>query len=436
MPLKVLLISLHHPELVRGGAQQVCYELFEELRETPGVQPFLLASVDEGTPGLFKPGARITGFDGRDDEFLFLCREYDYWWHKIGDPLLLETFIEFLQTIRPDVVHFHHFMSFGIDFISVVRRILPSCRIVFTFHEFLAICAADGHMVRRTDRSLCDHASQVRCHQCFPDRGPEEFLVRKMWFLRHLELVDRFACPSAFMIDRYVHWGIPRDKISCVPNGQRLYGTRATRAQTPARRNRFGFFGQFIDAKGVHIILRAVQLLRSSGFTNFRVELNGDNMRFATPPVRAEIEAFLTAEAALPPAQRLVTHNGSYQVDQLHARMARVDWCLVPSVWWEIFGLVISEAWMFGRPVICSNVGGMAERVADEVNGLHFEMGDPQSLAEVMQRACTESGLWQRLHDVLPEPPARSEMARGYLRLYRDEPETTRVRPRAVAQRR
>jgi len=28
----------------------------------------------------------------------------------------------------------------------------------------------------------------------------------------------------------------------------------------------------------------------------------------------------------------------------------------VPSVWWEIFGLVISEAWMFGRPVIAQSI--------------------------------------------------------------------------------
>ena len=31
--MKVLLLSLHHPELVRGGAQQVAYELFEGLKE-------------------------------------------------------------------------------------------------------------------------------------------------------------------------------------------------------------------------------------------------------------------------------------------------------------------------------------------------------------------------------------------------------------------
>ena len=30
--MKVLLVSLFHPELVRGGAQQICYELFEGLK--------------------------------------------------------------------------------------------------------------------------------------------------------------------------------------------------------------------------------------------------------------------------------------------------------------------------------------------------------------------------------------------------------------------
>lgn len=418
MPQKVLLVSLYHPELVRGGAQQVCYELFQELRRQPDVDCTLLASVDASYPSLFKAGARITGFDGRDGEFIFLSREYDHWWHKCGEPLLMESFVEFLQTIRPDVVHFHHFMTLGIDLLSVTRRVLPSCRIVFTFHEFLAICAADGHMVRRTDRSLCNQASQVRCHQCFPERGPDAFLVRKMWFMQHLSHVDHFTCPSHFMIEHYVKWGIPRDRISHVTNGQRSYVPAVPARVAAGPRNRFGFFGQIHDDKGVHILLRAVDILRGEGFTEFRVELNGANIRFASAAVRTEIESFLAAEQARPPHERLVVDNGSYELSQVHTRMARVDWCVVPSIWWEIFGLVISEAWMFGKPVICSNVGGMAERVADDVDGLHFEMGNPHALAAAIRRACTEDGLWQRLHDALPAPPSCAEMVEGYRALY------------------
>jgi glycosyltransferase involved in cell wall biosynthesis len=325
-------------------------------------------------------------------------------------------------------VHFHHFVAFGIDFLSVVRRVLPTCRIVFTCHEFMAICAAEGHMVRLTDRSLCDHASPVRCHQCFPDRSPEQFMLRKMWFMRHLAQVDCFACPTEFMIEHYVTWGIARDRIFHVTNGQSSYATSAARVNGPARangpapKNRFGFFGQLSEDKGLYVVLRAVGLLRASGMTDFHVEINGDNLRFASAAVREEMEKFLAEEQHRPPAERLVTSNGSYHTEQLQQRMNRVDWCIVPSVWWEAFGLVISEAWMFGKPVICSNVGAMAERVTDEVDGLLFDMADPRALAAVMHRACTEDGLWQRLHDAIRPPPSRAAMADGYLRLYRGEP--------------
>ncbi len=73
---------------------------------------------------------------------------------------------------------------------------------------------------------------------------------------------------------------------------------------------------------------------------------------------------------------------------------------------------------MFGRPVICSNVGGMAERINNEVSGLHFEMGSSAALAQVIRRACTEEGLWDRLVAALPEPPARDTMLQGYRQVY------------------
>ena len=64
--------------------------------------------------------------------------------------------------------------------------------------------------------------------------------------------------------------------------------------------------------------------------------------------------------------------------------MAETDWVVVPSRWWENSPLVIQEAFMHGRPVICSGIGGMAEHVQDRVSGLHFEVGDDQSLADVI----------------------------------------------------
>jgi glycosyltransferase involved in cell wall biosynthesis len=276
-------------------------------------------------------------------------------------------------------------------------------------------------MVRRHDKSLCTHASPVRCHQCFPELPPEQFFVRERWMKKHMEAVDVFTTPSRFMIKHYTDWGIDPKRIFQVGNVQRNRGVSSIANEPRARRNRFGFFGQMVDMKGIHVLLRAVEYLRDSGFTDFTVEINGDNIRYASEERRKEIQDFLAREAEKPSSEQNVAMNGSYQVDQLAGRMARVDWCIVPSVWWEIFCLVISESWMFGRPVIVSNVGGPKERVTHEVDGLHFQVGDPQSLANAMQRACSEEGLWERLSAGITPPARRDVMVGEYLELYRAE---------------
>lgn len=420
--MKVLLVSLFHPELVRGGAQQICYELFEGLKEVPGVEPVLLSAIEPRFSSLYKSGARITGFDGRPNEYVFLSRGYDYWWHKSSDPLLLEAYVEFLELVRPDVVHFHHFLLFGINLVGLTRKILPHAKLVFTFHEFLTICAADGQMLRKTDGTLCRQASNVRCHQCFPERGPEQFFMRSMWMKKHLAGIDVFTTPSRFMIEHYVDWGIDRERIVHVTNAQRDYSNGIDRVDPREKRNRFGFFGQLVDNKGVWLILRAVQLLRAEEFTDFTVEINGDNLLYASEERRKEIEDFLAEEKLRSPHERNVVLNGSYHVDELPERMRRVDWCIVPSTWWEIFGLVITEARMFKRPVIASDVGGPKERIRHDEDGLLFPRGDARGLADAIRRAATEEGLWDRLHENGPTPPDRSVMVHGFLSLYASAP--------------
>jgi glycosyltransferase involved in cell wall biosynthesis len=76
---------------------------------------------------------------------------------------------------------------------------------------------------------------------------------------------------------------------------------------------------------------------------------------------------------------------------------------VVPSIWWENSPLVIQEAFGHGRPVICSDIGGMAEKVRDGVSGLHFRVGDPISLAETIARACATPGLWKALTSGIPK---------------------------------
>ena len=92
------------------------------------------------------------------------------------------------------------------------RRLLPDVPIFYTLHEYLPICHRDGQMLR-TNGELCTHASPRRCNECFPAIPPQDFFLRERFIKSHLEHVDMFLAPSQFLLERYVDWGIPRDRI-------------------------------------------------------------------------------------------------------------------------------------------------------------------------------------------------------------------------------
>ena len=55
---------------------------------------------------------------------------------------------------------------------------------------------------------------------------------------------------------------------------------------------------------------------------------------------------------------------------------------VVPSLWYETFGLVVAEAFATGTPVVVSDHGALAELVTNDVNGFTFRPGDEAHLAE------------------------------------------------------
>ena len=64
---------------------------------------------------------------------------------------------------------------------------------------------------------------------------------------------------------------------------------------------------------------------------------------------------------------------------------------------WESAPRSVEAAFRAGRPVLCSDEGVLAERVADGMAGLHFPAGDAAALAALMARCLAEPALWDRL---------------------------------------
>jgi len=69
----------------------------------------------------------------------------------------------------------------------------------------------------------------------------------------------------------------------------------------------------------------------------------------------------------------------------LWSQLARADVLCAPSLAGESFGMVLTEAFAAGTPVVASNIAGYADVVTDGVDGLLVPPADPQRLAEELQ---------------------------------------------------
>ena len=70
--------------------------------------------------------------------------------------------------------------------------------------------------------------------------------------------------------------------------------------------------------------------------------------------------------------------------------------------------------------MICSGIGGMAEKVTHDVNGLHFNVGDADSMAAAIERAASEPGLWERLREGIPDILTVDDHIANLTRRYQD----------------
>jgi glycosyltransferase involved in cell wall biosynthesis len=410
-PVRVLVISHGHPDFALGGGELAAHSLYRTLRATAGVDAaWFLARVDR--PG--GPTGAITL--RRPDEYLWDQGLSD--WHLLRTahaPSMDLEFAELLAALAPTVVHVHHYAHIGLEMLRTLRRCLPDARIVLTLHEYMAICRHDGQMVRRGSLQLCRKDTPQDCHRCFPEHAPEDFWLRRRYVRHHFDLVDAFVAPSRFLRQRYVEWGLDPARIAVIENGQPEEAPLPPRAAEPgAPRNRFAFFGQVNPYKGLDRLLEGLVALGAPARASLVVEVNCAHLERQPAALRERIEAL----AAPLLAEGTLVWRGPYVPEELRSRMAGIDWVLVPSIWWENSPLVIQEAFRFGRPVICSDIGGMAEKVRHDVDGLHVPAGEAAAWGATLARLAGDPATWERLRAGVTPPPDHAACARAHLALF------------------
>lgn len=409
---RVLFVCHNHPAFHPGGTEIFAYDLFREIDTSDRAESMLLACANAIHRGQ-RPGTNFQTIGRTPNELVLWTGHFDrFFLSQIDLHGIVPEFADLLRTFRPDIVHFHHVLMVGIELLFLVRRVLPKAGIVVTLHDYYPICPNDGQMVKAGSHELCKEASPDACHKCFPEQQPDQFVLRRKHIQTLFSVVDQFIAPSRFLKARYVAWGLPAERIDVVANGRPRVDPAPPRLLDPGqRRNAFGYFGNLSPYKGVLVALQAAGHLRAVGEDDFTMAVNG-GAPFQSDAFRAAFDAGVRENAPN------VVHNGPYSQGDIARLMTEVDWVIVPSIWWENAPLVVQEAAQHRRPVICSDIGGMAESVQDNINGLHFRVANARDLARVMRRAMTEDGLWERLAAASPRVPTLRDCARQHLRVY------------------
>ncbi|WP_158319663.1 glycosyltransferase family 4 protein [Azotobacter chroococcum] len=404
-------MSHAHPDFSLGGGEIAAYNLYKAYRDNENVeQAWFLARAD-----------RRRGLTGaismrRPNEYLWEQSVYD--WHKMKaahQDSLTTWFADLIRALKPTIVHTHHYAHLGLEYLRIIKQIDPSIKIVMTLHEYMAICRNNGQMIKTGNFKLCSRESYDECNQCFPDKTAEDFWLRKHYFQSHFKLIDQFVSPSEFLRQRYINWGLKPEQIVVIENGQSDEPTLPARQLSKDEtRNRFGFFGQINPFKGLNVLLEALHQIPEDERNKIVLEVHGANLESQSAEFQEQIERL--REPLI--KQGVVQWVGPYQPHELRSRMAGVDWVVVPSIWWENSPMVIQEAFVCGLPLVVSNIGGMGEKVRNNIDGVQVPAGNILEWAYTLKKLSSYQEEWQTLKSAINTPLSYKQCAEKHIDLF------------------
>src|ERR1019366_1384432 len=128
---------------------------------------------------------------------------------------------------------------------------------------------------------------------------------------------------------------------------------------------RLVFVGQAVERKGLPVALRALEALR-------------EHVPFTLDVIGVDHEQLETMMVDL----RGVNALGKVDDAQKMAILASADLLIAPSLGGESFGMVLTEAFAVGTPVVASDIPGYNDVVRDGVDGVLFGRADASALAQ------------------------------------------------------
>ena len=361
-----------------------------------------------------------------------------------------EMFHQWLHEVRPDVVHFHTFVTgLGLNELDAARS--AGAKVIVTSHAAsLGFLCARGTLLHMGS-SLCDgYVEAVKCAACALQQrqmpgalagivsrlpralsamaaqasgrtgtalGMRSLIERNQRAQKRLfDSASAFVVLSDFAASVVRANGAPADKV--VVNRLGVDVTRGPWTPKPGPAERataspvtFGFVGRAEAIKGLEDLVKAAVLVPQMAPMRVRI--------VAAASAPDEVALVERCRAVASSDERISFVAGLPPAD-IPKLLAEIDVLVSPSRAVEGGPTAALEAHAVGTPVIGTAMPALTEYVDQDLNGVLVPPGDWKALAKQMEAIARDpAGTVDRWRAALVRPRTFADIAREYLVLYR-----------------
>lgn len=360
----------------KGGAEQHFLDLCG-LLESAGHKVIPFSTIDERNLPTPYDKYFVSGMDLSDPGSLS-------WWKKIKyASRILYNFearkkiTKLLKNEKIDLVHLHniyHHLSPSI--LSAIKK--QGIPIVMTIHDYKLLCpnytfVNNGKVDESLGRGWYWSCVKNKC----VDNSRTYSLLAVLEMIYHHKImkfyeknVDLFISPSEFIRDLFISFGWDKNKIIVLPHFLPLSFKKVS-VPTPAPEvSRFVYVGRFAEEKGTD---RLVEY-----WCKNRVPY-GLHL-FGTGPLEQKIRDIIESYNN----EKVVLHGFMAQ-EALYEKVREMTTAIiVPSIFYEPFGLVLIESFANGIPAVVNNSGTLVELIKQTGAGIIFDWQNEATLDKAL----------------------------------------------------
>jgi glycosyltransferase involved in cell wall biosynthesis len=379
-PLNFLHLTTFYPPYSFGGDAMYIYRLSHVLGDL-GHQVDVIHCID--SYHLLHPAEPEISFAEHPNVTRHSLRSRYGWLSPLltqqtGRPYLKRRRIqEVLNSKSYDVIHYHNTSLLGPDVLTLEPGSGQAVK-MYTTHEHWLICPT--HVLWKFNSRACEKPECLRC-TTMAKRPPQLWRYNGM-LARTSRHVDQFVSPSRFTANMHAERGFPQP-VAHLP----YFIERADRDwQDPGPRPQeepyFLFVGRLETIKGLQTLIEV-----------WKRGINYDLLVAGTGTYEDE----LRSQAA---SNSRIKFLGALPQRELGALYYHALACIVPSITYETFGMILIESFARKSPVIARDLGALPEVVHDSGGGFVYR---------------TDEELVTAMNKIAASPELRSELGKkGY----------------------